>query len=167
MDNEDNVRVGDFGLSRVVTQPLRPYTNEVMTMIYRPPELILGETCYCIGIDIWALGCIMAELYLGKPLFNDIVGELEMLHLQFQIFGTPSDKEWPRMSKLKNFNKKMLKLKAEGIKSVIPEMDDKAVDLIESMMKVNPDERTACSDLLKHSYFDQIKSEGMVIDTQI
>lgn len=116
LDSGNNIRIGDFGLSRIVTQPLRPYTNEVMTMLYRPPELILGEKDYCIGIDIWSIGCIFAELYLGKPLFDDVTGELDLLHRQFELFGTPSDKDWPRMSMLKNYNKRMLKLPGIGIK---------------------------------------------------
>ena len=104
----DNIQIGDFGLSRLVTQPLRPYTNEVMTMLYRPPELILGETNYCIGVDIWALGCVMAELFLGKPLFDGITSDLELIHFQLEMFGTPTDKEWPEMYKMKKYNPKML-----------------------------------------------------------
>jgi serine/threonine protein kinase len=79
LDVNDDIKIADFGLSRVVTQPLRPYTNEVMTMLYRPPELALGEKEYSIGLDIWSLGCIFAEMFLLRPLFNSINFELELL----------------------------------------------------------------------------------------
>jgi serine/threonine protein kinase len=67
------VKIADFGLSRLaVPRPFgpRPYTQEVVTLLYRAPELLLGDARYGKAIDVWSLGCILAELATGKPLFK-------------------------------------------------------------------------------------------------
>lgn len=65
------VKIADFGLSRFYWPGEdRPYTNSVITLWYRPPELLLGEIIYGPAIDIWSCGCILAELFLKKPIFQ-------------------------------------------------------------------------------------------------
>lgn len=56
------VKIADFGLSRTFSIPLRPYTHEVVTLWYRPPEILLGAIEYCTPCDMWAIGCIFAEM---------------------------------------------------------------------------------------------------------
>lgn len=66
IDKEGHIKLADFGLSRSFSLPIRTYTHEVITMWYRAPELLLGSKIYCTGIDIWSLGCIMAEMVLRE-----------------------------------------------------------------------------------------------------
>lgn len=66
--NEGILKICDFGLARKAAQALM--TQEVITMWYRPPELLLGEYHYSVELDIWSVGCIMAELFLKEPLFQ-------------------------------------------------------------------------------------------------
>jgi serine/threonine protein kinase len=68
--NTNNIiKLIDFGLAREIrSRP--PYTDYVSTRWYRAPEILLRSTNYNSPVDIFALGCIMAELYLMKPLFN-------------------------------------------------------------------------------------------------
>ena len=65
-----NLKIADFGLSRVFTMPIRPYTSDVVTLWYRAPELLLGSTEYSTPIDIWSIGCIFAEMVTKRPLFT-------------------------------------------------------------------------------------------------
>ena len=67
------VKLGDFGLARIC-DPLdsRPYTNKVITLWYRPPELLIGDERYTSAVDMWSAGCILAELFQRKPLFQVI-----------------------------------------------------------------------------------------------
>ena len=58
--NEDNLKIGDFGLARTFSLPVRPYSQEVVTLWYRAPEILLGSVEYSTPIDIWAIGCIFA-----------------------------------------------------------------------------------------------------------
>ena len=67
-DEEDNIKIADFGLARE-TRSRPPYTEYVSTRWYRAPELLLRTPRYNSPIDMWAAGCIMAELYLKRPLF--------------------------------------------------------------------------------------------------
>ena len=64
-----NLKIADFGLSRVFTMPIRPYTSDVVTLWYRAPELLLGSTEYTTPIDIWSIGCILGEMINGKAIF--------------------------------------------------------------------------------------------------
>ena len=68
---DGRVKLGDFGLARYC-DPLdsRPYTNKVITLWYRPPELLIGEDRYTAAVDMWSAGCILAELFQRKPLFQ-------------------------------------------------------------------------------------------------
>ena len=64
-----DVKICDFGLARTFSVPSGPYSHDVVTLNYRAPEIILKYPEYSIPIDIWSIGCIFAEMYLGHPLF--------------------------------------------------------------------------------------------------
>lgn len=69
IDNEGILRIADFGLASFFDPNHKhPMTSRVVTLWYRPPELLLGATDYGVGIDLWSAGCILAELLAGKPI---------------------------------------------------------------------------------------------------
>lgn len=71
VDTECNLKIADFGFANFYDpQQGRPLTNQVVSLWYRPPELLLGATCYGASVDLWSAGCILAELYLGQPIFR-------------------------------------------------------------------------------------------------
>ena len=72
MNNRGQVKLADFGLARLYNaeDKERPYTNKVITLWYRPPELLLGEERYGPAIDVWSCGCILGELFYKKPMFQ-------------------------------------------------------------------------------------------------
>src|SRR5688572_22922425 len=70
IDNNGNLKIADFGLARAFGIPVRAYTHEVVTLWYRAPEVLLGSPRYSCPVDIWSVGCIMAELITKKPLFQ-------------------------------------------------------------------------------------------------
>lgn len=82
IDNNGNLKIADFGLARAFGIPVRAYTHEVVTLWYRAPEVLLGSPRYSCPVDIWSVGCIMAELITKKPLFQ---GDSEIDQL-FRIF---------------------------------------------------------------------------------
>ena len=96
------VKVADFGLARAFQVPLYTYTLEVITLWYRPPEILLGERRYRPAVDMWSLGCIMAELALGKVLFSG-EAEIHQLFEIFQLLGTPTEATWPGIALLPNY----------------------------------------------------------------
>jgi cyclin-dependent kinase 7 len=96
------VKITDFGLAKAFGSPNRQYTHLVVTRWYRSPELLFGARIYGVGIDIWAMGCILAELLLRVPL---VPGEtdLDQLGKIFQAMGTPTQETWPDHQLLPDF----------------------------------------------------------------
>ena len=108
---QGQVKVADFGLARVFSNPLElfSYTPKVVTLWYRAPELLLASAfpaaaaaaaaSYHSAVDIWAVGCIVAELLLGRPLFPG-ANEAEQLELICRLLGSPNEKIWPAFALL-------------------------------------------------------------------
>ena len=76
------MKIADFGLARVFSVTVRPYTHEVVTLWYRAPEILLGSVEYSTPLDIWSAGCIFAEMFTKQPLF---MGDSEIDQL-YKIF---------------------------------------------------------------------------------
>lgn len=94
----DVVKIADFGLAKEVrSRP--PYTEYVSTRWYRAPEVLLRSTMYSAPIDIWAVGCIMAELYTFRPLFPGN-SEIDEIFKICSVLGTPDKRDWPESYRL-------------------------------------------------------------------
>uniref|UniRef100_A0A8C9H7V4 mitogen-activated protein kinase n=1 Tax=Piliocolobus tephrosceles TaxID=591936 RepID=A0A8C9H7V4_9PRIM len=94
LNSECHIKLGDFGLARSISNEINKkespiLTDYVATRWYRAPEILLGSTNYTEGVDMWSLGCIMAELFLGKPIFrgNSTINQLEKI---IEIIGKPN-----------------------------------------------------------------------------
>lgn len=90
--NEGILKICDFGLARRVSA--NAMTQEVVSLWYRAPELLLGPTLYSWEIDIWSIGCIFGELALGEALFQG-KNEIEQLDAIFKVVGSPTNETWP------------------------------------------------------------------------
>lgn len=96
IDNNGTLKIGDFGLATFYrTNQKQPLTSRVVTLWYRPPELLLGATDYGPTVDLWSAGCILAELFAGKPIMPGRT-EVEQLHKIFKLCGSPSEAYWKR-----------------------------------------------------------------------
>ena len=84
--------------------PLAAYTFEVITLWYRPPELLLGARVYSTAVDMWSVGCIFGELLTRRPMF-DGQGEADQINKIFKVLGAPTEDSWPGFSKLPNADK--------------------------------------------------------------
>ncbi|XP_063574258.1 cyclin-dependent kinase 12 isoform X11 [Pongo abelii] len=104
LNNSGQIKLADFGLARLYnSEESRPYTNKVITLWYRPPELLLGEERYTPAIDVWSCGCILGELFTKKPIFQANL-ELAQLELISRLCGSPCPAVWPDVIKLPYFN---------------------------------------------------------------
>ena len=115
----------------------------------------MGFKQYGIGVDTWSLGCIFAELYTGKPLF-DSKSELHCLFKIFQHLGTPDQGVWPNLGQVPYFNAKFPKFSAQGfsyLRKINSDFDEIAHDLLVQMLKINPNQRLNLQQILSHSFF--------------
>ena len=107
------LKIGDFGLARTFGLPVPCYSSDVITLWYRPPELLLGATFYTSSIDIWSAGCIFAELSnRGCPLLpgSDIDSQLKItFRLLLGVGLWPTEDSWPGISKLPDYKKRFKK----------------------------------------------------------
>ncbi|VDM16204.1 unnamed protein product, partial [Wuchereria bancrofti] len=134
------VKIADFGLAREIrSRP--PFTDYVSTRWYRAPEILLRSTSYNSPIDIWALGCIMAELYMLRPLFPG-TSELDQLFKIITILGTPNKDDWPEGYQLAvAMNFKFQQCVPIPFAAIVNSVGDDGLQLMTDMMLWNPEKR--------------------------
>ncbi|XP_075517124.1 putative serine/threonine-protein kinase At1g54610 [Primulina tabacum] len=97
IDRNGMLKIADLGLASFFNrEKRRPLTSRVVTLWYRAPELLLGSTDYGVGIDLWSAGCLMAEMFAGRPILPGRT-EVEQLHRIFKLCGTPPDEFYKRL----------------------------------------------------------------------
>ncbi|XP_078441447.1 protein kinase superfamily protein isoform X2 [Wolffia australiana] len=163
LNNRGELKICDFGLSRQYGSPLKPYTHLVVTLWYRAPELLLGAKEYSTAIDMWSLGCIMAELLAKEPLFNGKT-EFDQLDKIFRILGTPNEKIWPGFPKLPGvkvnfvkqpFNKLREKFPPTSF-SGRPTLSEAGFDLLNKLLTYDPEKRITAEEALNHDWFREV-----------
>ncbi|KAK3142231.1 hypothetical protein QOZ80_4BG0343930 [Eleusine coracana subsp. coracana] len=163
LNNRGELKICDFGLSRQYGSPLKPYTQLVVTLWYRAPELLLGTKEYSTAIDMWSVGCIMAELLAKEPLFNG-KNELEQLDKIFRTLGTPNEKIWPGYSKLPGVKVNFVKQPYNRLRDKFPAasfsgrpiLSEAGFDLLNSLLTYDPDKRISADEALQHKWFSEV-----------
>ncbi|KAK9280554.1 hypothetical protein L1049_014247 [Liquidambar formosana] len=154
IDNEGNLKLADFGLARSFSNDHNGnLTNRVITLWYRPPELLLGTTKYGPAVDMWSVGCIFAELLHGKPIFPG-KDEPEQLNKIFELCGAPDEVNWPGVSKITWYNTfKPTRPMKRRLREVFRLFDRHALELLERMLTLDPSQRISAKDALDAEYF--------------
>ena len=159
------LKLCDFGLAREIrSRP--PYSEYVGTRWYRAPEIILRHEFYNSPVDIWAAGCIFAELYLGKTLFQGN-SETDQIIKICNILGTPSQSTWADGIRLAN--KRNLRLpQSSGVplSSLLPNASPDAITLIQDMLRYDPMKRPSASQCLKYPFFEGEMYSPLIPRTQ-
>ncbi|KAK6160377.1 hypothetical protein DH2020_003758 [Rehmannia glutinosa] len=163
LNNRGELKICDFGLARQYGSPLKPYTHLVVTLWYRAPELLLGAKQYSTAIDMWSLGCIMAELLSKEPLFNG-KSEVDQLDKIFKILGTPNETIWPGLSKLPGAKVNFVKHKYNLLRKKFPAtsftgspvLSDAGFDLLNKLLTYDPEKRITADAALSHEWFREV-----------
>jgi cyclin-dependent kinase 9 len=152
------LKMADFGLARAFSlnkgQPNR-YTNRVVTLWYRPPELLLGERNYGPPIDMWGAGCIMAEMWIRSPIMQGNT-EQHQLMLISQLCGSITPEVWPGVDHLELYNKMELpKDQKRKVKDKLKPYvrDQYALDLLDKLLTLDPKQRQDADTSLNHDFF--------------
>ncbi|KAK9322007.1 kinase-like domain-containing protein [Lipomyces orientalis] len=152
INNKGQLKLGDFGLARAFGIPVNTFSNEVVTLWYRAPDVLLGSRTYSTSIDMWSAGCIMAEMYTGRPLFPGTTNE-DQLQKIFRLMGTPTERTWPNISQLPNYRSNFPVYATQDLHAILPQIDPLGLDLLCSMLQLRPENRLSARDALKHPWF--------------
>ena len=168
-DSREIIKIADFGMARPFTSH-RSYTGRCVTAWYRPPEIILGDNQYGPAVDIWSTGCILAEMINLYPVFRCNT-EFECLILAFQSLGTPTDAEWPGVSRLPHYLAEFPKWRPKTADSII-DIDAALVcpgaqSLLCKMMQLDPSKRISAHDALDYNEFFTLDPPTDNVDTSI
>lgn len=162
------LKLADFGLAADLGFPIREMTNQVMTRWYKSPEILMGSTHYSFGIDVWALGCVFAELLLRTPYLPG-ADDIEQLDVIFQALGTPDIDSWPEMAELPGYKLDFPSRPKPDAGSLFGAAGADAMDLLGRMFVYNPDKRISVEEALEHPYFSNTplptKPENLPFDT--
>jgi len=144
------LKLADFGLARIYDFNAL-LTSTVVTLWYRAPEVLLGTT-YATPVDVWSVGCILAELITRKPLFPGQY-EVDQLGKIFEVLGTPVEADWPEDSAVLRDN--FSYCRGRGVTATLPDLDMQARDLMERMLLFDPKQRITAAEALAHPYFSE------------
>lgn len=148
------LKIGDFGLSRHTTTTGGSYTPRVVTRWYRAPELLLGEKAYSSSIDMWSVGCIMAELLTKEVLFRG-QSEIDQLRKIYEVLGTPDEAIWPGFSRLPG-NKVAFPRQPHNLirQRFAHLLSGDGLDLLTKLLTYDPAKRITAEAALDHVWFD-------------
>lgn len=163
ISNNGQLKYADFGLARFYTKSRKlDYTNRVITIWYRPPELCLGETQYGPAVDIWSAACVFMEMFTRKAIFPGEGGELSQLEKIYNVLGTPSPSQWPGITDMPWYElmhpatatasdgskrKRVFEIQFGDI------LSPAAMDLVSRIFRYDPNARPDAAMILEHDYF--------------
>lgn len=144
-------KISDFGFTRTIGHDDRPLTAMCTTLWYRAPELLYGAKLYGQAVDIWSAGCVIAEMFLRKALFQGR-GEFDMMTTVFEKRGTPTEDVWRDVSALPSFIE-FSHHPQVPIEQVLPSASASARSLVDVLLSLDPKLRPSAGDALQHEFF--------------
>ena len=163
---DGEIKLADFGLARAFAGPYANMTRQVITIWYRPPELLYGARHYSGAVDIWAMGMVFAQLvmrtvYAGALFQNQEEagrreGEIAQLDVICEAVGTPTEKVWPGVSKLPNYieSEKQIPVRGkEHYARMFPTVGSEGQDLLMAMLTLDPRKRISARGMLEHGWW--------------
>ena len=164
IDPSDNsLKLCDFGCAKHLNKNEKNISY-ICSRYYRPPELVLGATIYTPQLDVWSMGCVIAELVLYRPIFAGRSASDQMTEIM-KILGTPNIEEIKAMNdefsdanKLKNINKRPWKEVFKGKTN-----DELYIDLVSKLLVYEPEKRYSPYQAMCHPFFDEIKKPGIKV----
>ncbi|KAL7401971.1 hypothetical protein ABVT39_007486 [Epinephelus coioides] len=164
--NQDcELKILDFGLARQADSEMTGY---VVTRWYRAPEVILSWMHYTQTVDIWSVGCIMAEMLQGKPLFKGS-DHLDQLTEIMKLTGTPSQEFISKLESedAKSYIRSLPKVEKKDLQKVFPTTNPQAVSVLEHMLLLDPESRVTAAEALEMPYFTEFREPGEETEAQL
>ncbi|KAK8607020.1 hypothetical protein V6N13_052771 [Hibiscus sabdariffa] len=154
IDRNGVLKIADFGLANIFNpKPKRPLTSRVVTLWYRAPELLLGSTDYGVGIDLWSAGCLLAEMFTGRPIMPGRT-EVEQLHRIFKLCGSPSEDYWKKMKLPASFRPPQHY--KPGYQESFGDFPSSSFELLVMLLNLDPSYRGTADSALQSEFFSSI-----------
>ncbi|CAF2041443.1 unnamed protein product [Brassica napus] len=153
IDSNGVLKIADFGLATFFDPENRiPLTSRVVTLWYRPPELLLGACHYGVGVDLWSTGCILGELYSGKPILPGKT-EVEQLHKIFKLCGSPTEDYWRKLKLPPSTAFRPALPYGRRVADMFKNLPTNVLSLLEALLSIDPDRRGSAARALESEYF--------------
>ncbi|KAA0062043.1 hypothetical protein IC582_026121 [Cucumis melo] len=153
IDNNGILKIADFGLAVFFdSHSTVPMTSRVITLWYRPPELLLGASKYGVEVDLWSAGCILGELYSGKPILPGKT-EVEQLHKIYKLCGSPSKDYWKKLHLKQSTSMKPPPSYERCLRERYNDIPHSAVDLMDTLLSIDPAGRGTAASALDSEFF--------------
>lgn len=156
INSKFELKIADFGLARPYGIPVRNYTNAVVTLWYRPPDILLGQKRYSTPVDLWSIGCIMSEMCTGEALFTGRSDESQ-LHEIFDKLGSPNEQNFPRVKKLEFWKPEYLGKRGSrrNVERTVQRLGKEGRNLFMNLLRMDPVTRVSARRALLHKFFMQ------------
>ncbi|CCD61395.1 Cyclin-dependent kinase 17 [Caenorhabditis elegans] len=150
------LKLADFGLARAKSVPTKTYSNEVVTLWYRPPDVLLGSTDYSTHIDMWGVGCILFEMIAGRALFPGGT-PTEQLGLIFRTLGSPRPDRHPTICEKPTFYPYANRhYNPDPLCRQIPRIDAHGFELLMKFLQYEGKDRVSAAEAVKHPFLRTI-----------
>jgi CTD kinase subunit alpha len=162
ISNRGLLKFADFGLARFFSKSRQQdYTNRVITIWYRPPELLLGETRYGPAVDVWSAACVYMEMFTKKAIFPGDGSELNQLDKLYSSLGTPTRADWANIVEMPWFElMRPTERKKRTFESQYGDyLSPAALDLVAKIFQYDPVKRPTTEEVLDHPYFTSEEPE--------
>jgi mitogen-activated protein kinase 1/3 len=154
-----DLKIADFGLARVLNpdNPEEDLSEYVATRWYRAPEILLIYADYGPGMDLWSVGCILAELIQRKPLFkgSSTINQLTVIN---EIIGSPTDEDLELCTngKARSFMRSLPRIPPRDMATLFPGANPEAIDLIAKLLVWDPRKRISVEEALEHPFVQHL-----------
>ena len=151
IDVAGNLKIADFGLTRLQSSLHKVNDSQVATLWYRPPEILLGTGHYSTPLDMWSVGCIILEMFYGKAFFQGN-SEISQIYEIFQILGTPNDDIWPRCTSLPFYRQNFPKWNRKDFIELVPSLPKEGCELVSQFLTYDPSRRLSARQALSNPW---------------
>lgn len=159
INSRGELKICDFGLARAKSIPTKSYSNEVVTLWYRPPDVLLGNTDYDHSIDMWGVGCIFYELASGRTFFPGS-SVRQQLYLIFSSLGAPNRFNWPEIlinEEYQSYN--FPPFRPEKLHHRLPRLDLDGMNLLMNFLRFKPNERISAEEAKRDPFFSSLPEQ--------
>ncbi|CAM9600819.1 unnamed protein product [Chrysoparadoxa australica] len=162
INKDGSLKIADLGLARGFCPPIRALTHEVVTLWYRPPEILLGSPTYSPSADTWGIGSILSEMATKAPQFPGH-SEIDQIMKIFQQLGTPTEATWPGCSKLPDWNHGFPNFQKLRFVEESKSLDKAGLDLLDQLLLYDPAKRMTAKRALEHPYFQDLDKSSLQV----